>query len=113
MANFLNVIHSNLAEDPDFSDLVQAFVGEIPEKIARIQRFVEERDMASLRRTVHQLRGACGGYGFPSLSEAAGLLEERITKADFVEIQDHHLNGFLEMLARVTAEVDPNSASKV
>jgi HPt (histidine-containing phosphotransfer) domain-containing protein len=108
LSHLTNPIHSSLAADPDFSDLLLEFVNELPVKLAKIHQLVEDEDMASLRRIFHQLRGACGGYGFPKLSEAAGLIEERISTGEPITILISPISGFMEMLKRVTADPNPD-----
>jgi HPt (histidine-containing phosphotransfer) domain-containing protein len=108
MKKIANPIRSSLAADPDFSDLVVEFVNEIPTKLAAIQRSVAECDTVTLRRTFHQLRGACGGYGFPMLSEAAGVIEDRISSNDSISQLELRIGEFIEMLKNATAEPDPN-----
>jgi HPt (histidine-containing phosphotransfer) domain-containing protein len=106
---FTSPIRSSLAADPDFSDLVVEFVNELPLKLAMIQKSVAESDPATLRRTFHQLRGACGGYGFPILSEAAGLIEDRISSSDSISLLESRIGEFIEMLKSATAEPDPDT----
>ncbi|MCE3015890.1 MAG: Hpt domain-containing protein [Pirellula sp.] len=111
MKKFTNPIHSSLAADPDFSDLVVEFVNEIPNKLALIQKSMDQSDTTTLRRTFHQLRGACGGYGFPMLSEAAGLIEDRISSSDPIPELEIRICEFIEMLKCATAEPDPNASA--
>ena len=111
MKKFTTPIRSSLASDPDFSDLVVEFVNEIPSKLALIQKSVEESDTTTLRRTFHQLRGACGGYGFPMLSEAAGAIEDRISSSASISELEIRICEFIEMLKSATAEPDPNASS--
>lgn len=103
-----NPIRSSLAADPDFSDLVVEFVSELPIKVTSIQKSIAENDTTSLRRTFHQLRGACGGYGFPMLSEAAGMIEDRVNANESISQLESRIIDFIEMLKRTTAEPDPD-----
>lgn len=75
---------SEFAQDEDMRDLVAMFVEELPEKIRALEKLSESRELDSLRRLAHQLRGACGGYGFPTVGAAAGKLEQSLveTQAD-------------------------------
>ena len=100
-------IRSSLAEDPDFSDLVQEFVAEMPAKIQRIREFVSAGDKVQLQRAIHQLRGACGGYGFPQLTEAASFIEERMKAGDGIDSISPVLSGFIVLLGRVTSDPVP------
>jgi len=85
---------SNLAGDPDMTGLIKLFVEEIPERVRSIERFWATRDLVQLRRMAHQLKGACGGYGFPQVGDVAGKLEVQLNEvigaeaeADLVAVQ--------------------------
>ncbi|MBT6497087.1 MAG: response regulator, partial [Planctomycetaceae bacterium] len=66
---------SELADDEDMLELVEMFVGELPERIAAIERSIDEQDLETLGVLAHQLKGAAGGYGFPTMTDAARLLD--------------------------------------
>ena len=68
-------ILSELADDPDFRELVSLFVALIPERRETLCRQFAQQDCAALATTAHQLKGSGGGYGFPGLSAAAAELE--------------------------------------
>ncbi len=74
-------IYSNLALDEDLRDIVVLFVEEMPDRITKIESQFQSADWHALERTVHQLKGAAGSYGFPKLSPAAAVVEDLI-KAD-------------------------------
>ncbi|MBN2561327.1 MAG: Hpt domain-containing protein [Phycisphaerae bacterium] len=82
-ANNAEVLVSEFADDADMIELVEMFVDELPGKALAIRQAMEKRDMEVLGRLAHQLKGAAGGYGFPTITDAAGELE-MTTKADRV-----------------------------
>lgn len=61
--------------DMDMRPIVEMFLAEIPARVQTIQSAVQGGDLPRLRRIVHQIKGAGGGYGFPQISEAAQKLE--------------------------------------
>lgn len=67
-------LYSELMDD-DLLDLVEMFVAELPERIAAIKTAINEEDIAALGSLAHQLKGSAGGYGFPSISDAARAVE--------------------------------------
>jgi histidine phosphotransfer protein HptB len=75
-------IYSPLAGDPDLADLVEMFVGEMPNRVAAFTEQLGSEDWEGLRRSAHQLKGAAGSYGFPSLTPAAGKIESAIRDAE-------------------------------
>jgi HPt (histidine-containing phosphotransfer) domain-containing protein len=72
------VIKSQLANDPEMAELVDLFVGELPKRVESVMQAWRARELESLKRLAHQLKGSCAGYGFPSLGQAAAKVENRI-----------------------------------
>lgn len=74
-------IFSEMAGDEDMMELVQFFVDELQVRIEALSGALEKNDSAELRTLAHQLKGAAGGYGFPAISETAGVLEAHLMAA--------------------------------
>ncbi len=70
------VIRSAFANDPDFAELIEFFVGALPERHQALRQAFEREAYDELRVMAHQLKGAGGGYGFDDLSYLASQLEE-------------------------------------
>lgn len=70
------VVRSAFADDPDFTELIEFFVGALPERHQALQQALAREDYDELRVMAHQLKGAGGGYGFDDLSCLASQLEE-------------------------------------
>lgn len=64
--------------DPEDAELIEYFLGELPEKVDFINAAADRVDIDSLRRIAHQLKGAAPGFGFPSIGTAAKELEGSI-----------------------------------
>ena len=69
-----NALVSELT-DQDMLELVEVFVGELPDRIAAIEKAIGEQDLAAIATLTHQLKGSAGGYGFPAITDAAKLVE--------------------------------------
>ncbi len=104
----LEPIYSSLSSDLDYQDLVRDFVNEIPLKRKMLDGFVAKGDLPQLHRMIHQLRGSCGGYGFPSLTEAASEIDEALKKGATMEEIMPRLGNFLTLLTR--AKTAPEQA---
>ena len=74
-------LFSEFAKDPDMIELVELFVNELPARIKAMQEAIAANNLDVLKRAAHQLKGAGGGYGFPSVSAAAGRLEHSIVES--------------------------------
>jgi HPt (histidine-containing phosphotransfer) domain-containing protein len=64
-------IHSSMADDPDFGELVDMYVDEMPDRITALEEAFDSGDMEVLRRAAHQMKGAAGSYGFDQLTPYA------------------------------------------
>ena len=70
-------IVSELASDPDMVELVELFVQELPSRAAALETCLAQHDYEQLVRLAHQLKGAAGGYGFPTITEKAAVVEQQ------------------------------------
>ncbi len=62
---------SELADDPDMAELVAEYLSELPARVQALEQACAEEDLDTLTRLAHQLKGSAGGYGFPTITEAA------------------------------------------
>jgi len=66
---------SQFANDKDMAELVEFFVGELQERIGALSEAWKSGDRVRLKSLAHQIKGAAGGYGFPSITHSAAALE--------------------------------------
>jgi HPt (histidine-containing phosphotransfer) domain-containing protein len=75
-------IVSEFADDPEMRELIELFVSELPERVSSLEAAWRDERVEEARRVAHQIKGASGGYGFPSLGEAAARLESALGSAE-------------------------------
>lgn len=66
---------SEFVGDSEMAELIDFFISEVQQRIGAMADAMEMGDLSRLRSHVHQLRGAAGGYGFPSITQSAAELE--------------------------------------
>ena len=66
---------SEYRSDPDMAELIEFFLQELAHHAQELGQAFETGDSRRLRVLAHQLKGAAGGYGYPSISATAGRLE--------------------------------------
>lgn len=71
-------LRSEFANDPEMIDIVEMFVQDMPERVDALQLSYRAGEIEGLRRLAHQLKGASGGFGFPTVGEAASRLESSL-----------------------------------
>jgi two-component system, sensor histidine kinase len=96
---------SQFRDDPDMSTIIEDFVNGLPAQVARIHGLLEGRNLVELRRTVHQLKGAGGGYGFPQITEFALQAENELkasADADLTASVQGRVDELVALIRRVS-----------
>jgi HPt (histidine-containing phosphotransfer) domain-containing protein len=85
------------------AELVEFFVGEVPNRLQSIRDYCESGDREGVQRIAHQLKGACAGYGFEQVGLAAAKLEEPLKdEATLDDVRDQ-IDELTELLRRVVS----------
>ena len=95
-------LHSTFGTDPDMGELISAFVSELPDRVAELERAWSEMNTAELKRFAHQMKGAAPGYGFDPLGTAAAALEAAALEADAERIR-RELDALVNLCNRASA----------
>lgn len=95
-------IISEFADDPEMLDLIQMFIDELPERMAAIEQALTAADFETATTLSHQMKGAAGGYGFPTITDAAAEVEVAARDQD-VELTRTKLDIMLQRCARARA----------
>jgi HPt (histidine-containing phosphotransfer) domain-containing protein len=83
------LIVSTLARHPELVRLVEAFVDDLPRRLASIERAMADANVHALKRLIHQLRGSAGGFGFAAITELAASIERAADAgADVTNLRD-------------------------
>jgi PAS domain S-box-containing protein len=94
-------ITSSLAARPGMMTVITEFVDGLPAEVQKISDSLEHNDMASLRRVVHQLRGAAGGYGFDPITSPATRAEELIDASGSLPEITTKINSLIDVVRRI------------
>lgn len=97
-------IHSTLVQDPDYAELVAEFVSNVPERVRAIRQSIDSNDAKQLCTLVHQLKGACGSYGFHEITPIAASLETKIRSGTELTSLLDSLEVFIATCLRMSAE---------
>jgi len=73
---------SELADDPDVADMVEGFARAARARADALLAALADDDAPTMKRLVHHLKGAAGGYGFPSITEQARSVEAAFAGGD-------------------------------
>ncbi len=74
---------SEFAGDAEMAELIEYFLGELQNGVDSMTSAWQQGDTAQLAKLAHQLKGAAGGYGFPSITHSAADLESLLASQQF------------------------------
>lgn len=94
-------VRSEMADDPDFAELLEMFVEGIVEKKENLLSASRAGDFETIRKTAHQLKGSGGGYGFPGITEHALALEMSVKESLGPDVVVERMQTLLAYLDRV------------
>ncbi len=101
-------IESDFADDPEMLEIIELFVDQMPSRISTLESAWRDRDHASLLRAAHQLKGASAGYGYASVGDAAGELEDALRSHEdaLIESMAAQVNELVDLCRRVVVSVE-------
>ncbi|MCY2991122.1 MAG: PAS domain S-box protein [Planctomycetota bacterium] len=100
-----SLLYSDLdrADDPELVELVDFFVGAMPDRIKALEAQAQNRDWHALARSVHGLKGAAGTYGFGAITPYAAQLEAAVHEGQSEERMLSAVEELLSLCRRLRA----------
>ncbi|MEZ6319242.1 MAG: Hpt domain-containing protein [Phycisphaerales bacterium] len=95
-------LRSRFADDPEMGELVELFLTELPERARAIRAAAYIADREGIGRLAHKLKGAAGGYGFPTIGEAAARLELLAGRTRSIEITTEEVRDLIDLCQRAS-----------
>jgi len=89
-----------LIEEPDFHEVIVAFVEKLPALIQELQAMHEQQDWNTMKDRIHDLKGLGGGYGYPQVSEVANTIESGLLGQQHDRIAEQ-IDQLRELLGRI------------
>jgi CheY-like chemotaxis protein len=105
-------IGSTLLDHPGMKPIIIEFVQGLSDEVVKMQNMLGKKDLQSLKRVVHQLRGSGGGYGFDAISTAAAAAEESIKAAHNLDVIDREIKSLIGIIRRVEGFEDQKADGK-
>jgi PAS domain S-box-containing protein len=97
------------ANDPEVEALMESFRLTLREDLDGVSRAWENKDWDELARRAHSIRGCGGTFGYPELTESAGIVEQ-LAGQDAPEALEQALAG-LQSLAAEVVDLQTGTAS--
>jgi len=106
LASKPDYLYSTFGTDPDMVEIVDLFVGEMPERVASLQKCLADADLDNLRVVAHQLKGAGGSYGFQSITECAARVEGAIRSREPEEQIRQDVAALVDLCQRARSKAE-------
>jgi len=100
--NMHEPLHSIFANDPDMSQILDMFINELPQRVTAIEQAMEQVDLSTIADISHQLKGAGGGYGFPTITDSAAVVEQLAKDGADVQSLQKSVQDLLSLCQRAT-----------
>jgi CheY-like chemotaxis protein/HPt (histidine-containing phosphotransfer) domain-containing protein len=96
-----NILRSSIGLHPGMAAIIADFVRDLPAQVDQLKSMLETKQMDPLRRLVHQLRGACGGYGFEAVTDIAAAAEKAIKTGQTSVVISDCINSLIQVIQRI------------
>jgi CheY-like chemotaxis protein/HPt (histidine-containing phosphotransfer) domain-containing protein len=103
-------IRSQYLDKPAVCRVLGEYVTGLPPQVAEIRDTLTRRDLNTLRRLVHQLRGSGGAYGFPDITRLATEAELSIDGKNDINEVSKRVQALLDVVCRVEGYEEPKKA---
>ncbi len=94
-------IRSEFADDPEMAELVTEFVSVLPSRMASLAQQLDRQDLPAVQRTLHQLKGAGGGYGFREITTSAAGAELALKNHGSLDSIHSEIQSLLELVRSI------------
>ncbi len=101
-------IISELANDQDFSEVIEVFLQDLPLQLQTISEAVTNADMEQLKYLIHTIKGAGGSAGFPVIMEKAAQAEKNVIEGELDSIQSS-IDELTQLCKRAIANKEASS----
>lgn len=89
--------------DAELEDLVPVFLSNLKKNIILIQNAMQAKDIETIRKLGHNMKGSGGGYGFDYISQIGQEIEESAKSSDLDKITIS-LNSLENYLSQIQIE---------
>lgn len=87
-AGTITPLSSQLVDsEPQLKALVMKFINSLPETQAQIQAEYAAKEWQALEKSLHNVKGMGGGFGYPQLTSLAARIEFEVKKGDYNEVE--------------------------
>jgi signal transduction histidine kinase/HPt (histidine-containing phosphotransfer) domain-containing protein len=95
------ILRSSISLHPGMAPIIADFVRDLPAQVGQLESMLQQQQLDPLRRLVHQLRGACGGYGFEDVTDIAAAAENAIQNGESAAVISNCIYSLIQIIQRI------------
>jgi len=95
-----------------FEPILLEYVGELPEMIERLRDHQTHGQAQLFQKLVHRVRGTAGSFGFPDISEAAGMCEDALRNGRPIGELNGQVDRLLHLMSAAVRGYDVESSDR-
>lgn len=99
-----DALFSTKADNKRFRKILEPYIQHIPDLASEIESLSEQERQPDLARIIHQVKGSAGGYGFPSISDRAGVVMNRLQEGESILDLESEIKELVNLMRLVRLE---------
>jgi signal transduction histidine kinase/CheY-like chemotaxis protein len=80
-------VTEDLVDDPEYQELVNKFLEDLPEKLQDINKAYQNHDWPNMKSLIHKLKGTGASFGFPVITELATMIHKDLLDSNYAALQ--------------------------
>ncbi|WP_455210586.1 ATP-binding protein [Kaarinaea lacus] len=80
-------ITDDLLNDPEYKELVNKFLDDLPDKLRDINESYQNQNWANMKSLIHKLKGTGASFGFPVITELATLIYKDLLDSNYTALE--------------------------
>jgi len=80
-------VSDDLLEDPEFKELVNKFLEDLPDKLHDINEAYQNQNWSDMKSLIHKLKGTGASFGFPVITELATLIYKDLLDSNYSALE--------------------------
>jgi signal transduction histidine kinase/DNA-binding response OmpR family regulator len=94
-------IRSMFSADRELREILAEFIAKLPKQVRELTDLIDQGNIQPLRRALHQIKGAGGGYGFSEMTQAAAAAENTLSETHRVEAATKDIYELIRIIRSV------------
>ncbi len=97
-----NGLYSAAVTNPRFAKILEEYLDRLSQSVIQLEGIRKRNDLEGLAKMVHRLKGSAASYGYPEISNLAGICEKKLRESGGIEDIEIPLNRLINLMQSVS-----------